>query len=70
MSKLRASGKDLRDLLRKIEAAGARVEQARRNAHWKIFVDDKLVVVISSTCGHRSAYHDVLRDLRHAGLNI
>jgi hypothetical protein len=59
----------MRALIRAIERAGAEVVGGGCK-HWKVFVDGKLIVTMSSSSSDRNARHSVLSELRQAGLEV
>jgi len=69
VSRPRAGDKDLRTLLRAIEAAGCEVTGGGRG-HWKVYHDGALVTVVSCSSSDRRFRLKVRNDLKRAGIEM
>ncbi|QIG58998.1 HicA-like toxin [Gordonia phage AnClar] len=65
-----ASNKDVKQLLKAVEAAGGEVRRSKRNPHYKIYLNGRLIGVVASTpSDHRTTLNDRAQ-LRRNGLDI
>ena len=62
--------KDVRALLKRIEAAGGRVVQGKRNAHRKVYVGPVMVAVLPSTPSDARSLKNAVSNIRKGGLAI
>ena len=63
--------KDLRDLLKRIEAAGGTVEPSRsKTGHWKVYLAGVFVGTLAGTPSDWRSMKNALAQLRRAGLDI
>ena len=56
-----------RDLIKRIEAAGGRVEKCRRSSHCKVYFDGQVTIISTA---YETARHNTLAQLRRLGLDV
>ena len=61
---------DVRDLIRRIEAAGGRVVRCKRSTHMKVYLGPKLIGTLGSTPGDHRAIKNTISDFRKRGLDL
>lgn len=66
----RTSGKAVKELVEAIRAAGAEVVCSRRSAHYKVYLDGRLIGSISSTTNSWNTHKNEWSMLRRNGLNL
>lgn len=66
----KTNAKDVRALVEAIRAAGAEVVCSRRSAHYKVYLDGKLIESISSTTNSWNTHKNEWSMLRRNGLAL
>lgn len=61
--------KDVKKLLRSLEADGLRVEQSRRRSHFKVYDGDRYIVTISASPSDHRWMMNVKKTLSAAGIS-
>jgi hypothetical protein len=64
------SGKAVRELVEAVRAAGADVVCSRRSAHYKVYLDGRLIGSISSTTNSWNTHKNEWSMLRRNGLEL
>jgi predicted transcriptional regulator len=59
--------KDVKKLLKSLEARGLRIEQSRRRAHFKVYDGDRYIVTISASPSDHRWMMNVQKTLAAAG---
>jgi hypothetical protein len=68
-NKQRAGSKELRALLRAIEAAGGRTELGGQG-HWKIYIGARFITTVSNSTSDWRSRRNAVMQLRRAGLDV
>ncbi|ACM42253.1 hypothetical protein ATHENA_91 [Mycobacterium phage Athena] len=52
------------------ENAGATVEKSKRNGHYKVYVEGRMIAVIASSASDWRSVKNTIANLRRGGLDI
>lgn len=55
-------------LVRRLEGLGCKCRQSKRNSHWKVYYNGRMISSIASTPSDPRSMQNTLRDLERAGL--
>ncbi|ACF34048.1 hypothetical protein KAMIYU_89 [Mycobacterium phage Kamiyu] len=62
--------KECQDLIAMAENAGATVEKSKRNGHYKVYVEGRMIAVIASSASDWRSVKNTIANLRRGGLDI
>ncbi|WAB09248.1 HicA-like toxin [Gordonia phage LittleMunchkin] len=65
-----ASNKEIKDLIKQVQAAGAEVRTTKRNPHYKVYLGGRLIGTIPSTPSDWRGIKNSRAQLRRNGLDI
>ena len=65
-----SSQKEVGQLIKQIEAAGGIVTKSKRNGHYKVYFEGRLITVLASTASDHRSIKNARSQCRRGGLDV